>query len=91
MSLTPKDIADQLLDGKEIKQHLSASDMDDVVWNVSRKLEGEEGFRLLISSKVYEPRFGPLDSTCAQSKSFCALSNLFPRIPSSFCPFCTTH
>jgi len=52
MDLTPKDVADLLLDGKVVQQHLSASDLEDVVWNVSRKLEGEDGFQLLISAKV---------------------------------------
>lgn len=52
MDLTPKDVADQLLEGKVVQQHLSASELEDVVWNVSRKLEGDEGFDLLISKKV---------------------------------------
>lgn len=52
MDLTLKDVADQLLDGKVVHQHLSPSDLEDVVWNVSRRLEGEDGFQLLISPKV---------------------------------------
>lgn len=52
MAETPKDIADQLLEGKTIPRGLSASELDDVVFLISRRLEGDEGYQLLLSPKV---------------------------------------
>lgn len=52
MAETPKDIADQLLEGKDFPRQLSASELEDVVYLVSRRFEGEEGYKLLLSPEV---------------------------------------
>lgn len=52
MAQTPKDIAELLLDGQSIPRHLSASELEDVTFLISRKLEGDEGYQLLLSPKV---------------------------------------
>lgn len=52
MAQTPKDFAELLLEGKSVPRTLSASEFEDVVFLISRRLEGEEGYRMLISDKV---------------------------------------
>lgn len=52
MDATPVQIAEQLLNGQTINRSLTASEFEDVVFYINRKLDGEEGYQLLISTKV---------------------------------------
>lgn len=52
MAETPKEIADHLLEGKPFNRQLSASELEDVVYFVARRFDGEEGYKLLLSPEV---------------------------------------
>ena len=52
MDATPQQLAEQLLEGRQLKQVLGASEFEDVIYHLNRKLDGESGFQLLVSPQV---------------------------------------
>jgi hypothetical protein len=52
MNPSPKEVAETLLEGGRIAHTLSTEHLEDVIFHIQRKLDGETGYKLLISEKV---------------------------------------